>query len=106
MEHHRGLQPERPPGPTPGHPLASQLAAGGRDGSLGSWSLAGYWQPRSSGWLPSISAGWGEDRFRFGTPAVAGLSGVRSRSWYTGLVWSDVLGAGNSLGFAAGSPPT
>ncbi|MCP9835434.1 MULTISPECIES: carbohydrate porin [unclassified Cyanobium] len=87
-----------------GTPLASQLAAGASDGSLGSWSLAGYWQPRRSGWLPSISAGWGEDRFRFGSPAVAGLSGVRSRSWYTGLVWSDVLGAGNSLGFAAGSP--
>ena len=29
---------------------------------------------------------------------------MRSRSWYTGLVWSDVLGEGNSLGFAAGSP--
>jgi hypothetical protein len=29
---------------------------------------------------------------------------VRSRSWYTGLVWSDVLGVGNSLGFAVGSP--
>ena len=87
-----------------GTPLASQLAAGGRDGSLGSWSLAGYWQPRRSGWLPSISAGWGQDTFRFGTPAVAGPSGMRSRSWYTGLVWSDVLGVGNSLGFAAGSP--
>lgn len=87
-----------------GTPLASQLAAGGRDGSLGSWSLAGYWQPRRSGWLPSISAGWGQDRFRFGTPALAGLSGVRSRSWYTGLVWSDVLGVGNSLGMAVGSP--
>ncbi|MCT0208391.1 carbohydrate porin [Synechococcus sp. CS-1332] len=87
-----------------GTPLASQLAAGGRDGSLGSWSLAGYWQPRRSGWLPSISAGWGQDRFRFGTPALAGLSGVLSRSWYTGLVWSDVLGVGNSLGMAVGSP--
>ena len=87
-----------------GTPLASQLAAGGRDGSLGSWSLAGYWQPRRSGWLPSISAGWGQDTFGFGSPAVAGLSGVRSRSWYSGLVWSDVLGVGNSLGLAVGSP--
>jgi len=81
-----------------GTPLASQLAAGASDGNLGSWSLAGYWQPRTSGWLPSISAGWGQDAFRFGTPAV------RSRSWYSGLVWSDVLGVGNSLGFAVGSP--
>lgn len=87
-----------------GTPLASQLAAGAGEGSLGSWSLAGYWQPRRSGWLPSISAGWGQDTFRFGSYPVAGLSGVRSRSWYTGLVWSDVLGVGNSLGFAVGSP--
>ncbi|WP_259729209.1 carbohydrate porin [Synechococcus sp. CS-1333] len=87
-----------------GTPLASQLAAGASNGNLGSWSLAGYWQPSTSGWLPSISAGWGQDTFRFGTPAVAGVSGVRSRSWYTGLVWSDVLGVGNSLGWAIGSP--
>ncbi len=93
-----------PPVRLRGTPLASELAAGGRDGSLGSWSLAGYWQPRRSGWLPSISAGWGQDSFRFATPAVAGLAGVRSRSWYTGLVWSDVLGVGNSLGLAVGSP--
>ncbi|MDM7954327.1 MAG: carbohydrate porin [Cyanobium sp. CZS 25K] len=87
-----------------GTPLASQLAAGAGEGSLGSWSLAGYWQPRTSGWLPSISAGWGHDTFRFATYPVPGLSGVRSRSWYTGLVWSDVLGVGNSLGLAVGSP--
>ncbi len=87
-----------------GTPLASQRAAGAAEGSLSSWSLAGYWQPRRSGWLPSISAGWGQDTFRFGSYPVAGLSGVRSRSWYTGLVWSDVLGVGNSLGFAVGSP--
>lgn len=87
-----------------GTPLASQLAAGAAEGSLSSWSLAGYWQPRRSGWLPSISAGWGQDTFRFGSYPVAGLSGVRSRSWYAGLIWSDVLGVGNSLGFAIGSP--
>jgi hypothetical protein len=87
-----------------GTPLASQLAAGAGEGSLQSWSLAGYWQPRTSGWRPSISAGWGQDAFRFGSYPVAGVSGVRSRSWYAGLVWSDVLGVGNSLGFAVGSP--
>ena len=87
-----------------GTTLASQLAAGAAEGSFSSWSLAGYWQPRRSGWLPSISAGWGQDTFRFGSYPVAGLSGVRSHSWYAGLIWSDVLGAGNSLGFAIGSP--
>ncbi len=87
-----------------GTPLASELAAGAAEGSLSSWSLAGYWQPRRSGWRPSISAGWGQDTFRFGSYPVAGISGVRSRSWYAGLIWSDVLGVGNSLGFAIGSP--
>jgi hypothetical protein len=87
-----------------GTPLASELAGGARGGSLQSWSLAGYWQPRASGWLPSISVGWGRDSFRFRTYPVAGLAGLRTESWYAGLVWSDVLGAGNSLGFAVGSP--
>jgi len=87
-----------------GTPLASQLAADGRGGSLASWSLAGYWQPRHSGWIPSVSAGWGFDSFRFGSLGLPGLSGARTRSWYAGLVWSDVLGVGNSLGAALGSP--
>ncbi|KEF42122.1 MAG: hypothetical protein ER33_07790 [Cyanobium sp. CACIAM 14] len=94
----------RPPVRLRGTPLTSQLAGEGRDGSLGSWSLAGYWQPRSSGWWPSISAGWSQDSFRFASYAVAGVSGARSRSWYAGLVWNDVLGVGNSLGVALGSP--
>ncbi|QPN60028.1 carbohydrate porin [Synechococcus sp. CBW1002] len=87
-----------------GTPLASQLAEESSQGSLGSWSVAGYWQPRSSGWLPSISVGWGHDSFRFGRTPVADGSSIRTRSWYAGLVWSDVLGQGNSLGFAVGSP--
>jgi hypothetical protein len=66
--------------------------------------VAGYWQPRTSGWIPSISAGWGQDSFRFAAYPVAEVSGIRTRSWYTGLLWSDVLGRGNSLGFAIGSP--
>ncbi|MCT0214291.1 MULTISPECIES: carbohydrate porin [unclassified Synechococcus] len=87
-----------------GTPLASLLAAGARDGSLQSWSVAGYWQPRRSRWIPSISVGLGQDSFRFGAYPVANVSGLRTQSWYTGLVWSDVLRQGNSLGFAVGSP--
>ncbi len=87
-----------------GTPLASQLAAGAQDGSLGSWSVAGYWQPRRSGWIPSISAGWGQDQFRFGRYPVAGVAGIRTSSWTTGLVWNDLFGQGNNLGFALGSP--
>lgn len=87
-----------------GTPLASQLAAESSGGGIGSWSLAGYWQPATAGWLPSISAGWGHDRFTFTTYPVAGVSGVRSTSWYVGLGWSDLFGAGNSLSMAVGAP--
>jgi len=87
-----------------GTPLASQLAAESRGGGLGSWSLAGYWQPIAAGWLPSISAGWGHDHFAFRTYPVAGVSGARTSSWYVGLGWSDLFGAGSSLSLAVGAP--
>ena len=87
-----------------GTPLVSQLAAESSGGGIGSWSLAGYWQPAAAGWLPSISAGWGQDRFDFSTYPVAGVSGVRTTSWYVGLGWSDLLGAGSSLSMAVGAP--
>jgi hypothetical protein len=87
-----------------GTPLASQLAADCRDGALHSWSLAGYWQPLDAGWIPSISAGWGLDRFAFSTTPVAGLSGVRTTSWSVGLNWSDVLSSGNSVTLSVGAP--
>jgi hypothetical protein len=87
-----------------GTPLASQLAADSRDGAIGSWSLAGYWQPSEAGWIPSISAGWGHDRFAFASYPVAGLSGVQTTSWYLGLNWSDVFAPGNTLSMAVGAP--
>jgi len=87
-----------------GTPLASQLAADSRDGAIHSWSLAGYWQPANAGWIPSISAGWGFDRFAFATTPVAGLTGVRTTSWSVGLNWSDVLSSGNSVTLSVGAP--
>lgn len=87
-----------------GTPLASQLAADSRDGAIHSWALAGYWQPAYAGWMPSISAGWGLDRFAFATLPVAGLSGVRTSSWSVGLNWSDVLSSGNSVTLSVGAP--
>ncbi|MGA1304069.1 MAG: hypothetical protein ACO3ZD_08510 [Cyanobium sp.] len=87
-----------------GTPLASQLAAESRDGALHSWSLAGYWQPLAGGWIPSISAGWGADHWAFASTPVAGLSGVRTRSWSVGLTWSEMFSPGNSLTLAVGAP--
>lgn len=87
-----------------GTPLASQLASEARGGAVQSWSLAGYWQPLMAGWIPAISAGWGEDRLAFTTYPVAGLTGVRTTSWSVGLSWSEAFGPGNSVSLALGAP--
>jgi hypothetical protein len=71
--------------------FASRLP-GSLAGSSNNVGLAGYWQPADSGWVPSISAGFGYADFQ------------RSAwNWYTGLQWSDMFLEGNALGFAIGS---
>ena len=87
-----------------GTPLASQLAAQASEGALQSWGLAGSWQPVRGGWVPSISVGWGLDRFAFARWPLPGLSGATTSSWSLGLQWSDVFGAGNNLMLALGAP--
>ncbi|MEI7763092.1 MAG: iron uptake porin [Comamonadaceae bacterium] len=80
------------------------------DGHVSSWSIAGYWQPLQSGWLPSISAGWGYNTYSYNNKfAVApttsfGLDSATSQSWYVGLNWKDALIKGNALGMAIGQP--
>ncbi len=95
----------------PGTPLSVQIQPlrGLNTGYTQSLGLSGYWQPASSGWLPSISAGWGLNRVYYtnsDTLVPADERGYRaaSESWYVGLVWSDVLVSGNSLGAAFGMP--
>ena len=61
------------------------------------FGISGFWQPAESGWIPSISAGYG----------VNGSSGSdlrTSQSWMVGLQWSDVLAEGNSFGMGVGQP--
>ena len=55
--------------------------------------VGGSWQPEESGWLPSISGGWGYDH-----------SDSESQSWSIGLEWNDVLSEGNSVGMGVGQP--
>jgi len=57
------------------------------------FGVSGYWSPSTSGFIPSISAGFG-----FGD--IAG--GVDTQSWTVGLIWSDIFYQGNDLGFAIG----
>lgn len=68
-------------------------------GQSNSFSLAGYWQPVKSGWVPSVSAGWGYNAIGYSSGGNAA-----SQSWYTGLVWNDAFRQGNALGFAVGQP--
>ena len=83
-------------------PLAAQAFenAAARTNAVG---LSGYWQPSSSSWVPSISAGWGINSTSNDGQEVDG--DVRtSQSWMVGLEWSDVFVKGNALGMAVGQP--
>jgi hypothetical protein len=68
------------------------------------FGLSAYWQTLQSGWLPSISAGWGLNRTHF--DSVVNTQGLvaDSQSWSIGLQWSDALSIGNTFGMAVGQP--
>jgi hypothetical protein len=79
------------------------LEAFGTDGATNSIGLAAYWQPLQSGWIPSISVGWGLNRINPGQ-GVSGFDRLTSQSWYVGLQWNDALIKGNTAGMAFGQP--
>ena len=62
-----------------------------------SLAVNAYWQPMDSGWIPSISLGYGYNAGSGGFPD--------SQSWMAGLQWDDAFIEGNSAGFAVGMPP-
>ena len=81
------------PGATPF--ITTQIEENGVN--TNAFGISGYWQPAESGWIPSISAGYG----------VNGSSGSdlrTSQSWMVGLQWNDVLAEGNSFGMGVGQP--
>jgi len=55
--------------------------------------ISGYWQPSESGWVPSISTGWGitgtGGNIATGNGGTTSLTGGRVQSWYVGLQWDD-----------------
>jgi hypothetical protein len=65
------------------------------------YALNAYWQPTQSGWIPSVSAGYGWNTVS-GTESAA----TNSESWFAGLQWSDVFVPGNTAGIAVGQAPT
>ena len=90
-------------------PLA-QFAFGGGTGTTNNYGLSAYWSPKTSGYVPSISAGWGYTSYDAANTTVA-LGGTTAQNgitaaqnWYVGLQWADAFVKGNSLGMAVGQP--
>jgi hypothetical protein len=65
------------------------------------YAVNAYWQPTESGWVPSISGGYG-----WNTVSGTQSDATNSQSWFAGLTWDDVFVDGNSAGFAIGQAPT
>jgi hypothetical protein len=82
-------------------------ALGGGSGALvggqesNSVALNAYWQPSDSGFVPSISAGYGYNDI---DGAGKKTGATDSDSWFVGLQWSDVFVKGNAAGIAVGQP--
>ena len=98
-----------------GTPLASGNNVNGFNFATGDGSntntvgISCYWQPSESGWVPSISTGWGitgtGGSIANGTGGTTSLTGGRIQSWYVGLQWADAFIKGNALGMAVGQSP-
>ena len=93
-----------------GTPLATQVGLLGNSNNV---AVSAWWEPEESGFIPSISLGWGlnstngNDYFGAGEDADPQLLGydfdsATSQSWYVGLQWSDVFLKGNNAGMAVG----
>jgi hypothetical protein len=66
-------------------------------------AINAYWQPSESGWVPSISAGYGYNGV---SGKVGKTDATDSDSWFVGLQWNDAFIAGNAAGIAVGQAPS
>ncbi|MEB3349518.1 MAG: carbohydrate porin, partial [Cyanobacteriota bacterium] len=96
------VQPETEfvPGTTPTMHAAIDHTLGA---STNAYGLSAYWQPLRSGWLPSVSLGWGINATTYSSAQPKG-SVRQSQSWMVGLQWTDVLAKGNDFGMAVAQP--
>ena len=85
-----------------GTPLATQVGVLGNSNNV---AVSAWWEPGQSGFIPSISTGWGlnstsgaDDSTLLGYT----FDSATSQSWYVGLQWSDVFLKGNNAGMAVG----
>jgi len=73
------------------------------DAATNAWGLSAFWQPLRSGWLPSLSLGWGINSTTYSTSQPRGSLST-SQSWMVGLQWTDVFQKGNDFGLAVAQP--
>jgi hypothetical protein len=85
--------------------LSPSLVSSGN--SLNGVSIAGFWEPLDSGWVPSISAGYGyyDGGTARATSGALATQTINTQSWMVGFQWKDVFLKGNSAGFAFGQAP-
>merc|ERR1712216_1005269 len=83
-----------------GTPLSAAFTDNGNSSSFG---LSAWWTPEESGWVPSISAGYGYNSITDGDDTLVFRSAT-TQSWYVGLQWADAFLKGNTLGMAVGQP--
>jgi len=80
-------------------------AYAGNNASTNSLGLGAYWQPEQTGWIPSISIGWGYSSLsQNGTISTNNtINNVSAaQSWSAMFQWDDAFAKGNSAGFAMG----
>ena len=89
-----------------GTPMAASGMACGPANAANSNSLGlgAFWQPKQTGWIPSISLGWGYSGLnQSGAMAANAISSVSAaQSWSAMFQWDDAFAKGNSAGFALG----
>ena len=78
----------------------------GNNASSNSIGLGAYWEPKQSGWVPSVSLGWGYSGLSQSGATTATTNTISNvsaaQSWAAMFQWSDVFAKGNAAGFAMG----
>ena len=79
-------------------------------GTTQAYGLTANWSPAQSGWMPTISAGWGLNQTQYHQPKrrqrandISDLA-QESQSWTLAMRWDDALIKGNQAGLAVGQP--
>jgi hypothetical protein len=92
--------------------LPCNTTLAGNNASSNNLGLGAFWQPKQTGWIPSISLGWGysglsqagtvsgTNTSSTGPNSIANVSAAQS--WSAMFQWDDAFAKGNSAGFAFG----